>query len=316
LFNFDNEAREIIQEADRNGANIYGGFDRLTNSVIWTVEGYDKKTLSTNFNDAQFQILSDAIPSNTVHTIVTPPDHGTATIGLNGLLNYVPVTGYVGSDSIVYSSIVNGQTINRKICLTVVSNNGTQTAWKGKIGSESCVVTSGGQTGFVEYGILQEYYTNNGVLTGNEKNNVSSDPDYVQPYFDDVQCPVTSTFKWIIDNSASYCEQEITEYRDFVVAQYLRKLRITGESTTCGISSTITYRIQPYDIEGNPLPITGANSVNLNLPSGSSSAENSTSITSGPMDTIIIDNIVFFPAVCDSKINRVNGYLGSGGEEV
>lgn len=47
-------------------------------------------------------------------------------------------------------------------------------------------------TGKVAYAYLEEYDISNNMATGNYKANVPTDPDYVAPYIDLIQCPIPS----------------------------------------------------------------------------------------------------------------------------
>ena len=51
----------------------------------------------------------------------------------------------------------------------------------------------GDNTGIVDVLTLEQYNENNGVPTGVTKDNVYGDPDYIAPYFDIVECPITYT---------------------------------------------------------------------------------------------------------------------------
>lgn len=55
-------------------------------------------------------------------------------------------------------------------------------------------------TGYTGYTTLEEYFTDNGLATGNCKNNLTSDPDYVAPIWDTDSCPIIN---YIINVSVS-----------------------------------------------------------------------------------------------------------------
>jgi|GEM_PF-2439464 len=187
IYYFDNEARRLLSEADKNKTKIFGEFDRLTRGVIWHIEGYDKKTYSQGFSDAGWQVLSDPLPEGQVYTIVTSPLHGTISYS-NGNPVYQANAGYVGSDSFTYSTVVNGNTVIKKVCLNIVAPPNRQTSWR-QTSAYTCVLDEYGlRTGMKAFPTLEEYYTDNGQNTGNTKPNDAIDPDYVPPVSDEVTC--------------------------------------------------------------------------------------------------------------------------------
>lgn len=204
IYFFDNEARDIIMNASKNGAKIFGDFDPMLSQVIWHVEGYVTKTLSTGFNTGTFETLSPIIPNDTLQTITVPPTNGTLSPIVGGLLTYTPNAGYVGSDSFEYESIVDGNTITRKVCISVNAISVQQLAWRAKQSSGSCVVEDGVTTGYLAYSTLEQYNIFDGVATGVEKLNTEGQPDYVTPIYSSTTCIPA---KWVIDDAYSYCEQ-------------------------------------------------------------------------------------------------------------
>ncbi|KAF2330543.1 DUF5977 domain-containing protein [Flavobacterium ginsenosidimutans] len=46
-----------------------------------------------------------------------------------------------------------------------------------------------GNTGYKFYETLEQYYTDDGTSTGETKQNVKTDPDYIAPFQDEVDCP-------------------------------------------------------------------------------------------------------------------------------
>lgn len=208
IYLFDNEARRIINEASKNGTYIFGGFDPLLTQAIWSIEGYVTKTLSTGFDTGYFETLSPVIPSSSPQSITVMPINGTLSVLTDGKVTYTPNEGYVGSDGFQYQTVVDGETITRKVCLNVQPIPVVQPAWRAKVSSGSCVLVDGATTGFLAYTTLEQYNTLNGEATGVEKPNTEGQADYVEPVYSPEACIPA---KWIIDGSYSYCEQASEE---------------------------------------------------------------------------------------------------------
>ncbi|KAF2342852.1 DUF5977 domain-containing protein [Flavobacterium tistrianum] len=51
-----------------------------------------------------------------------------------------------------------------------------------------------GNTGYKFYETLERYYTDDGTSTGDTKPNVKTDPDYIAPFKDEVECPPSARF--------------------------------------------------------------------------------------------------------------------------
>ena len=202
IYYFDNEARRLLTNATIQKANIYGEYDRLLGCVVWYIEGYDIKTFSETFNGATWEVLSPEILTPT-QAIVDAPTHGTAVI-VDGLVDYTPTTDYVGSDSFTYSTIVDGTPVIRKVCLNMVLPPNRNKAWRPKESSYVCVLNDDSlKTGYKSWTTLEEYYTDNGELTGNEKPNQQYYPDYNAPIYDDATCVVTATVYYSVEKSAT-----------------------------------------------------------------------------------------------------------------
>ena len=184
IFQFDNRASEILQSAGNNGAFIYGGFDVENNVAVWAIPTHEDYTFNSDFTEAQWKILDDERPDGTPIEILTQPVHGVAT--LNGEFADVTNDGTVSSDSFTYRVFVDGEWINRKVCITYNEPANRQTGWRAK--TYSCILESGAQTGFKEAVILEEYYLDDNTVTGNEKTNIPTDPNYEAPIYDAVAC--------------------------------------------------------------------------------------------------------------------------------
>ncbi len=187
VYGIDNEARELIQKANLSGTHIYGAYDELLDAAVWAIEGYNTRTYFQGFNEGDWQLLSDAPPEGTEFTIVTPPTKGTLTFP-NGLPLYTN-DGTLGSDSYTYSYDLDGDTIVKKVCLTIIDNTPTTTAWRAQQEPYTCVLDEYGlRTGYKAFNFLEQYYTATGENTGVTKPNSPSDPDYIAPVVDETAC--------------------------------------------------------------------------------------------------------------------------------
>ena len=262
VYFFDNEARRLLSEASKNGAYIFGGFDPLLSQAIWSIEGFVTKTLSTGFNTGTFEILSPELPEGTIQSITTPPTNGTLSdIDSNNRVIYTPNAGFTGSDSFQYSTIVNGQTVIKKACISVVPL-AVVAAWRPKLDSGSCVIEEGVTTGFLAYSTLEQFNQLNGVATGVEKPNIPSDPDYVLPVYSPATC---ISAQWVIDEDFIYCEQSTPEDIFYIWGRL--ELEDTEQIDTDVFIADVyfkTYKgssstVPPDFIEDNLYPITKEN---------------------------------------------------------
>lgn len=190
IYEMDNDVRDLFAKAAKNKAKVFQGFDPYINVLITAIAGYNEKTFDQGFNDALWQVLSDELPDGSFHAIVTPPVHGAVTI-TDGVANYVPDNDYIGYDSFVYSTLVNGMLENRMVCITYTESPNRARAWRQKESSYVCEVDEFGlRTGKKGWSILEEYFTDDSTLTGEEKPNDSIDGDYVSPIDDPTTCTV------------------------------------------------------------------------------------------------------------------------------
>ncbi|WDF64514.1 DUF5977 domain-containing protein [Flavobacterium sp. KACC 22763] len=51
-----------------------------------------------------------------------------------------------------------------------------------------------GNTGYKSFEILERYYTDDGTSTGETKLNIKTDPDYIAPFLDEIDCPPGARF--------------------------------------------------------------------------------------------------------------------------
>lgn len=196
IFQFDNRAKEILQNAGNNGTFIYGGFDIPNNVAIWSIPKHEDYTFNSDFTEAQWKILDNVRIEGTQIQILTQPTNGVVT--LDG--EFANVTSdYLGNDSFTYRVFVDGQWINRKVCLTYVNPANRQTGWRAKNSSYACVLVSGLRNGLKQAATLEEYYLDNGEITGKEKANINTDPNYQPPVFDETLCSVQYAFTPVIN---------------------------------------------------------------------------------------------------------------------
>ena len=178
----DNKVKELISEALTNKARIFGGFDRLNGVYIVSIEGYNQFIFFDGFTGWVVEGVS--LPEGTTFEIVTVPTHGTAVV--SGFeITYTPTTDYVGQDSFTYRAFIAGVWSSpRKVCLTV-NDVPSATAWRQKTTDTFCVEDEEGEpTGMRGFNTLEQYKPYDGSLTGLEKPNSPTDPDYVPPIYD------------------------------------------------------------------------------------------------------------------------------------
>lgn len=184
---FDNEIKELLNEATTNKAKIFGGFDRKNGVYVVTIEGYKKYIYFDGFNGWVLQ--DDILPDETLFEIVADPTHGTATLTSGFEITYTPTTDYVGHDEFTYRAFIDGVwTLPKKACIEIVEPP-VQLAWRAKPTPFTCVLDEYGlQTGYKDYNTLEQYNLVTNEPTGVEKPNVVSDPDYVGAIYDPIAC--------------------------------------------------------------------------------------------------------------------------------
>lgn len=188
-YNLDNEAIEILADAVKNNAKIFGGFDRGTGMYVVSVEGYNRLIYSDGFG--AWVVETDRLPNNINFDLITVPSHGTAVMLDNYRVTYTQTIGYVGPDSFTYRAFVNGSWSDpRKVCLDIIDVP-VNLSWRQKESSFFCVRDQYGlRNGNKGWATLEEFNTTDNSLTGNEKPNSPTDPDYVPPIFDSTACEI------------------------------------------------------------------------------------------------------------------------------
>lgn len=180
---FDKDIRDKVTFASLSGAKIVGGYDPFIKMCIWNVEPFDEVAFNGDWNTSNSRM--EEVPFTGNWNIVSNPSNGIIQL-VGDVITYYPNTNYVGNDSFSYR---DGTGIVRYVFVTVVEEGGYEIEWLPD--GASCVVAGGVRTGYVEFSVLREYNSTLGSYTGNEKPNSSSDPDYVAPYEDLDECPLT-----------------------------------------------------------------------------------------------------------------------------
>lgn len=195
IYYLDNKIREYISESQKNGSRIYFSFDRFTGNLIITFEGSNKYIFVNNndFNVSSYKILDELPPEETTYTIVTSPENGTLDLTNPKFPIYTSNPGFVGNDEFTYSAVIDGETITRKVCISV-EDLPAVLEWRAKESSAYCIEESGDNTGFKAWTTLEQINIIGNVVTGLEKPNVTTDPDYVEPVYDLTSCPLPSVF--------------------------------------------------------------------------------------------------------------------------
>lgn len=185
-YSLDNEVKNLLTDAVNNKAKIFGGFDRKNGVYVITIEGYNRYIYFDGFNG--WITEDDDLPDTTVFEIVTPPSHGSAILsGFN--ITYTPTTDYIGSDTFSYRAFIDGVWSSPKnVCLTI-TDVPVNLLWRQKESSAFCVLDEDDhQTGYKGWTTLEQYNSYDNVVTGIEKPNDVSDPNYVAPIYDPATC--------------------------------------------------------------------------------------------------------------------------------
>lgn len=118
----DNEIREILRNAIKNGAKIFGGFDRQNANYNITIEGYNQFIFNDGFGG--WRVSSPNISESTTFELVTPPSNGTAI--LSGFdITYTPDEDYIGNDTFSYRALINGVWETKNVCIEIKDSPNT-----------------------------------------------------------------------------------------------------------------------------------------------------------------------------------------------
>lgn len=210
-FFLDDETRNLLSDAAKNKAKIFGGFDRSYGYYIIHIEGYEKFVYFDGFTG--WIVDEPPLLEDVIFEIVTPPSHGTFDLTER---TYTPNENYLGHETFSYRAFINGEWSQPKnICIDIVENTNRDTEWRA-IGGSCQFNEDGERTGLREFSTLEQYYIVDGTATGLTKPNEPSDVDYVNPLPDAEDCFPT---EWVIDDSESFCEQTVPPGVDFVWAE-------------------------------------------------------------------------------------------------
>lgn len=239
----DNEIRELLNNATKNNAKIFGGFDRKNDIYILTIEAYEEAIYFDGLTG--WKVSNPLVGAVITYEMVGEPLNGTLDFTSPTQWTYTPDEDYVGSDTWSYRAIVDGEpTQPNNVCLTIIEPPLRNKAWRVK-GAGTCVLDEYGlQTGFLGWTVLEEFYTDDETLTGEEKPNVETDADYVSPIYRPDTCtvepadttPDAFAFDPIVDAALS------TEYESSI-------------ETVSGINVPVPISVQAgssYRINGGP----------------------------------------------------------------
>lgn len=120
--------------------------------------------------------------------------------------------------------------------------------WRALSYSRSCVQINGLNTGYVHVVNLEEYYLATGLPTGEIKNNVPSDPDYIPDYIDTNLCAVaqpepTVTYELSVANHSDGVVNVHMEHSDGVTSYDIVDIAKEGIKHQNVKSGTYSFRI-------------------------------------------------------------------------
>lgn len=122
-FGMDKELRNLIANASKSRARMYGAFDRKNNKYVVAIEKYDEIvyniTISSNNHEIVFK------PNSANYELVTNPQHGTVYLS-QGVFTYSAAQNYVGKDQFSYRAI-GGEVVNVELNVLGVE---TAVAWR------------------------------------------------------------------------------------------------------------------------------------------------------------------------------------------
>lgn len=214
IYQLDNEVRTYLDDASRNGADIYGGFNRKKDNYLFSIADYQNFIFNAGFDESKWVLFKDPLPDEYTYEILSSPSHGTLALDFN-FITYTPDTDYIGSDTYSYRVNVNGTWLDPiNDCIDIVEVP-EPTAWRAKESSYYCVLDTGVQTGYKGWATLEQYYIFSGTTTGVEKDNLDTDADYNAPVYDSETCvPSPDPFSFIdvtdADLSTLYASNTIT----------------------------------------------------------------------------------------------------------
>lgn len=198
IYDFDNEAKRVLSEAYRNGAKIFTQWDVNISALIVAIEDYDNYTFNSTFNSTDWNVLNDAVASNTPIEILTQPTNGS--VSKEGNFAIVE-SDFLGKDSFLYRVFVNAVWVTKKVCLSYNNPPNIIKGWRPRYSDAVCETEEGIVTGKLIFVTLEEYNVDNGQATGITKPNLVSDPNYAFPITDLTACPFTGTLYYSVETT-------------------------------------------------------------------------------------------------------------------
>lgn len=199
IYNLDSYVREVLSQAYRNGGQVFLEWDVDHSMLIVSVTDYNNYSFNSTFNEANWQVLNDTPPADTPVELLTAPEHATAT--LDGTILTINIDDYTGEDSMSYRAFIDGQWVNRNICLDIKQLSNRQTAWRARTSDAVCVTEEGIENGMQMFITLEQFWTDTGELTGETKPNTEGQPDYVAPIQNLEACPFEGTVYYSVEKS-------------------------------------------------------------------------------------------------------------------
>lgn len=123
-FGLSQTVRDYIDESQKYGAFIFGGFDRQNSERILAFEPYNLYIYKGDITEATWELYDDALPLDTTYEITTQPVNGDASVPVAGVTTYTPDTDYLGNDPFYFRWLTDeGWTAPKKVCVTVDEEN-------------------------------------------------------------------------------------------------------------------------------------------------------------------------------------------------
>jgi hypothetical protein len=248
IYQLDNVVREYLSEASKNGADIYGGFNRKKDNYLFSIADYQNFIFNTNFDEAKWVLVKDSIPNGSIFEILSSPTHGSLALSTD-FITYTPTTGYVGSDTYSYRVFVAGSWSSpENVCIDIIETI-QPTAWRAKESSYFCVTDIGNNTGYKGWATLEQYYIFSGVATGVEKPNLETDADYNAPVYDATTCETIQPIDIYLSATSEYSDSTsgTTIVREVTITATLSNI-LTNDIT---VIATVNQTISNIGVGGN-----------------------------------------------------------------
>jgi hypothetical protein len=182
LYHYDSRARGILSNVNKYNLNIFSGFDKLNDKVIWSVPPFIKYLFNNNFNTGDWSTVINQYPSGTTFSITQQPAHSTATI-VSGIVQ-ITGTSTLGNDFFKYQGTLPDTSLTpvMNFCFTVVANPNRTTTWVIQANTKICLTTGPNNNGQESWKILNQIYQVDNSLAGfNMPNIYMISPDAIVP---------------------------------------------------------------------------------------------------------------------------------------